>query len=167
MLKKFFSKNKNKIAEPTDIKEELDMHLTSINQNSQEIEVLANMVAEMDAKLEKIIERMDELQMIYHNEEPENYEVELTHREQEAFLVIYAEQEITAQQIARKLGFTEEMVHRYVYNLISKGVPILKEYKEDRMTFRLERKFKDLQAKKNILKIDERISQQLLADKAL
>lgn len=98
----------------------------------------------------------------------EQFNVELTHREQEVFVVLYAAQEkITAKEIAKKLGFTDEMVNRYVYNLISKGIPILKQFSKDNMYLYMELKFKELQARKNILKIDESISKQLLDDKVL
>jgi len=149
------------------IREELNVHLDTINQNTSEVQSIYDYLGELDSKIEKLSERIDEMQMFINPGYDTKFDVELTHREQEVFLVLYAEtNKITAKDIARKLGFTDEMVNRYVYNLISKGIPILKHFVDNQLFLHLDLKFKDLQARKNILKIDESISKQLLSDKA-
>jgi biotin operon repressor len=94
--------------------------------------------------------------------------IELPIREQEVFLIIYSESNaVSSKEIGRRLGFSDEMVNRYIDNMISKGVPLLIQHKDDEILVSMELKFKDLQAKKNILKIDESISKQLLSDKII
>ena len=151
------------------IKSEFNEHLDSINQNTTEIQGLYDYIGEVEQKIDKLNERLDELQMSVNPDMSfEQFSVELTHREQEVFMLLYAEQnKITAQDMARKLGFTDEMVHRYIYNLITKGIPIIKHYEKEQMYLLLDHRFKDLQARKNILKINESISQQLLSERAL
>lgn len=151
------------------IKGELDVHLDSINQNTSEIQTIYDYLQDLDLKIEKLNERIDELNMYVGPKlTEEQLSVDLTHREQEVFVILYAQEDkITAKDIARKLGFTDEMVNRYVYNLITKGIPVLKQYDGDAVFLYLDLKFKNLQAKKNILKIDESISKQLLSDKAI
>lgn len=151
------------------VKEELNVHLDTINQNSSEIQSIYECLNELDSKIEKLNERIDNIQMYVAPEAAENsFSVELTHREQEVFLVIYSENNsISAKDIGRKLGFSDEMVNRYVYNMISKGVPILRQYSEGDVLVSLDLKFKDLQARKNVLKIDESISKQLLSDRVI
>ena len=150
------------------VKEELNVHLDTINDNTSEIQSIYDYMGELDLKIEKLNERIDELQMYINPGVESKFEVELTHREQEVFLVLYASSEkVTAKDIAKRLGFTDEMVNRYVYNLISKGIPVLKQFVEKEMFLYLDLKFKDLQAKKNILKIDESISKQLIDDDIL
>jgi hypothetical protein len=106
--------------------------------------------------------------MFVNPDQEQQFAIELTNREQEVFLVIYSENNvISAKEISRKLGFTDEMVNRYVYNMISKGIPLLRQYKDNEVLVSMDLKFKDLQARKNVLKIDESISKQLLSDKAL
>jgi len=149
------------------IRDELNVHLDTINQNTSEVQSIYDYLGELDSKIEKLSERIDEMQMFINPSYDTKFDVELTHREQEVFLVLYAEtNRTTAKEIARKLGFTDEMVNRYVYNLISKGIPILKHFVDNQLFLHLDLKFKDLQARKNILKIDESISKQLLSDKA-
>lgn len=151
------------------VKEEFDVHLDSINQNTGEIQNLYDYMQEIDGKIEKLNERIDELHLYLAPEKQEaQFSVELSHREQEVFIILYAaESGVTAIDIARKLGFTDEMVQRYVYNMIMKGIPILKQFEGEKMFLHLDLKFKDLQAKKNVLKLDETILSQLLNDKAL
>ena len=152
----------------SEVKEEMNVHLETINQNTSEIQAIYEYLNELDAKIEKLNERIDEVQMFVTPVEEDKFSIELTHREQEVFLVLYAEtSSITAKDIGRKLGFTDEMVNRYIYNMISKGLPILRQFKDNEMHISLDLKFKDLQMRKNVLKIDESVSKQLLSDRAL
>jgi predicted RNase H-like nuclease (RuvC/YqgF family) len=151
------------------IKVEFNEHLETINQNTTEIQGLFDYISEVEQKIDKLNERMDEIQMSINPDMTyEQFQVELTHREQEVFMVLYAEQQkITPMEMARKLGFTDEMVHRYIYNLITKGIPIIKHFEKDEMHLTLDVKFKDLQARRNVLKINESISRQLMSEKVL
>lgn len=151
------------------IKKEFDEHLETINQNTNEIQALYDYVSEVEHKMDKISERLDELQMMINPEmDYEKFKIELTHREQEVFVLLYTKQEfVTSKEISRKLGFSDEMVNRYIYNLISKGIPINKQFLNEELYVSLDEKFKELQARRNVLKISETISKQLLTDKAI
>lgn len=149
-----------------EVKSELEDHLESINHSTQEIQSIYDYLNELDAKIEKLNERIDEVQMFVNPAQEDKQDISLTNREQEVFLVLYSEERASSKEIGKKLGFTEEMVNKYVYNLISKGVPVLREYSEKIVFFSLDLKFKDLQAKRNILKINELISKEILAEKA-
>lgn len=150
-----------------EVKVELEEHLESINHSTREIQSIYDYLNELDAKMDKINERIDELQVAVNPEVENHNNITLTNREQEVFMVLYAEETIILKDIAKKLGFTEEMVNKYIYNLISKGIPVLRNYTEDTLSFSLDLKFKDIQAKKNILNINESISKEILAEKTL
>ena len=149
------------------VKEELEDHLESINHSTQEIQSIYDYLSEIDAKIDKMNERVDELHMMMAPEIEETNNISLTNREQEVFMVLYSEENITLKDIAKRLGFTEEMVNKYIYNLISKGIPVLRDYTEDTLSFSLDLKFKDIQAKNNILQIKETISKEILTEKRL
>lgn len=151
------------------VKNEMNMHLDTINENSAEIQTIHEYLSELDSKIEKLNERIDELTMLKNpSDDAQMLEIDLTSREQEVFVIIYSENNtISVKEIGKRLGFTDEMVNRYVYNMISKGVPLLRQYKENEIFVSLDLKFKDMQTRKNILKIDESISKQLLSDKAI
>ncbi len=122
-------------------------------------------VAEVDSKIEKLNERIDELFMLVTPMgSSESFEVELTHREQEVFVILYSEDKVCLKDVAKRLGFTEETVNRYVSSLISKGVPVLRQFTGSDLFLYMDLKFKDLQAKKNIMKINESISKNLLSE---
>lgn len=149
------------------VKKELDEHLDSINRGSSEIQAVYDYLNELDAKIEKMNERIDEINMTLNPTIEAKHSISLTNREQEVFLILYSEEKIILKNIAKKLGFSEEMVNKYIYNLISKGIPVLREYTDKMVSFSLDLKFKDLQAKRNILNINESISKEILAEKTI
>jgi hypothetical protein len=150
------------------IKEEMNLHLDAINQNTNEVQSCYEYLAELDKKVEKLSERLDALQVVVCQDEMPAVEIRLSHREQEAFLVLYAvDDPLTSLDIGRRLGFSVEMVEQYLHALISKGVPVLKTFVNGKIYHSLDLKFKDLQTRKNILGISEAMSQQLLTDKAI
>lgn len=145
------------------VRSEFDMQLDSINQNTNEIQATNEYMAELESKIDRLNERLDELQLILNPDNSfENFDVTLSVREQEVFLVLYTSpNELNYKQVARLLGLTEELVNQYVFNMISKGIPIKKSYKDDVLFVLLDKRFKDLQARRNIVKINESISMQL------
>lgn len=143
------------------IKEEMTEHLDSINQNTNEIEIVYGYLSELEQKLDKLSERIDEIQ--YKNSEimEKELNIHLTPREEEIFITLYmASKSMSAFEIAKILSLTEELVNSYIYKLISKGVPIQKEMQKEISYFILDRTFKDMQARKNIIKLNENILQQ-------
>jgi len=80
--------------------------------------------------------------------------ISLTNREKELFVLLYSYEELTFLQIARKLSLTKQLVERYVSNLILKGIPIIKSYREDQTYLSLDPHFKSQQAKENLVGID-------------
>ena len=149
------------------VKIELEDHLESINHSTREIQSIYDYLNELDAKLDKMNERIDELQMVVNPEIEARNNIVLTNREQEVFMVLYSEENMFLKDIAKRLGFTEEMVNKYIYNLISKGIPILRDYSEKSVSFSIDLKFKDIQAKRNILNINETISKEILSERTL
>jgi hypothetical protein len=150
------------------IKEDLDNHLDTINQNTLEIQSNYEYLMALETKLDKLTERMDEIFTKLVPEQQIAQDIELTTREQEVFLVLYTSTvKVSALQVARRLGLTEDMVHNYLYNLIAKKIPIKKLFDDGQMLFELDVAFKDMQARKNMLHINEHVSKELLKEKML
>jgi len=150
------------------VKEELDVHLDSINENTNEINANFEHVARLEDKIDKLNERIDELSMIFSSligekpkEESIKFEnIKLTLREQEVFLALYTSQnELTYYDIARKLGLTPDLVERYVKIMLEKGIPIARKITENKVFLTVDDEFKSIQAKQNVLRISENISQ--------
>jgi hypothetical protein len=150
----------------TNIKEAFDDHRESINQNTNEIQSNYEYLCKLEAKMDKLAERIDELTLLLtqgnhtvirsveKEEEPQYIIPELSPREREVFLVLYtSEDSLTYQQIARKTALNASLIMNYLVTLISKGVPIIKKYMNNEVYVLLDNDFKQLQAKKNILNI--------------
>ncbi len=148
------------------IKDEFEDHLTAINENTNEIQANYELVCNIDQKLNKLAERMDKLELFLQKqgmevEEKEQFKpIRLSKREQEIFLVLYTQEEVkgsvTYLDIARRVSLPEDIVASYVSNMLQKGVPIVKKYISNEAHLSLNPQFKSLQAKENVLQIEQR-----------
>ena len=150
----------------SEIKDKFEDHLTTINENTNEIQGNYEYLCELDAKIDKLNERMDQMQMFLQKhglevkEKPEFKVANLTKREEEIFLVLYTldgtKDQITYQDIARRSGLTEELVMGYIDNLARKGVPVVRKHSHNRTFLKLNPYFRTLQAKENIMKLNQK-----------
>lgn len=144
------------------VKSELDDHLESINHNTDDIQEVHTIFAELDAKIDKLSERIEELECIISPKRSKKLDVKLTPREQEVFMALYVGKGLTLVSMAKQLSFTTDMINMYLFNLITKGIPIHKELVDDVLVFRLDPEFKELQARRNVLEINPRIAKQMV-----
>ncbi|MBI2558647.1 hypothetical protein HYW20_04960 [Candidatus Woesearchaeota archaeon] len=155
--------NKRLRFEFASIRQEFEEHLQAINENTNEIASNYEYTCELESKLDKLSERVEQIQM--HLTESgvsitkrDKFDVKrLNRREQEVFLVIYTLEEekgsVTYSDIAAKLNISEHLASSYVTSLIEKGVPIMKRYVHSKPYLRLDPEFKTLQTKENILQL--------------
>jgi len=140
------------------VKEELSEHLDAINQNTSEFESVHQRITTLEVMFEKLVGRVDELTMKSRPEtfSEKDFNVSLSLREQEMFVILYTStDELSATQIAKYLGLTEELVHSHIYKLISKGIPVIKRFVDDTvLKYSLDKVFKDFQARKNLITIN-------------
>lgn len=147
------------------IKKQLEEHLQAINENTNETQSNYQYIYEIENKINKLAERIDQIQLFLQTnsnfiiDRIENFEVKpLSKNEQYAFLVLYALEDekgfVTYHDIAKKTGFSESLVRDYITSITEKGVPIVKKYINNKAYLKLDKEFKRLQAKENILMID-------------
>jgi DNA-binding CsgD family transcriptional regulator len=146
------------------VKEELDDHLQAINENTNEIQEVYESTCAMQLKYEKLYEMIQEIQMFMDSQakrpavEEQPAQLDLTHKEKQVFSLLYQSQEegqsITHSEIAGRLNISEGMVMNYVSNLAKKGIPI---------KVQIDDKFKDIQAKHNVVGMNEAITQELIS----
>jgi biotin operon repressor len=148
------------------INNEMEDHLDSINENTNEIQANYEYLCELDNKINKLNEKIEEIQIILSkltgkklDLQPDYTSIEpLTKQEQKIFLVVYTEERpISYMEISSKMNLPLTMVREYITSLIEKGVPIQKTYMKGRPFVLLEQSFKSLQAKQNVVKIDQRV----------
>ncbi len=153
-------------SEAVDIRKELDDHLNALNENTNEVQANYEFLLELNSKIQKLNERLDEMQLLLDpkikKDEPV-YVSPLTKREQEVFLALFSTESSlsTYKDVARSVGLSETMVENYVTNLIMKGVPIIKVYRHNRTYLRLDEKYRASQAKNDLLKLNEAIAEKL------
>ncbi len=150
----------------SEIKDKFEDHLIAINENTNEVQANYEYLCELDSKIEKLGERIDQIQLFLQNhglqieDRPEFTVGNLTKREQEVFLVLYtldgSKDKISYEDIAKKTGLTEELAMGYIDNMIRKGVPINRKHSHSRTFLQLNPHFRTLQAKKNILNLDQK-----------
>ncbi|MCP3682295.1 MAG: hypothetical protein GY861_06355 [bacterium] len=143
------------------IKEEFEDHLASINDNTNEIQANHEYLSMLDEKINKLDEKIEQLQfMIKHNGKlpsEDTVKIELTEKEKEVFLSLYtSEKPLTYAEIAKDLRESEFLVRSYITNLIEKGVPVKKRYVKSLPYLSIDVKFKELQARSNVLNITQR-----------
>lgn len=155
-----------------ELKEELEDHLTTINENTNEVQSNYEYLNEIDQKIDKINSRLDQIQLFL--QDNSNFQVEkepvfdiqeLTNKEKEVFLILYTLEEqskgVTYSEIAKKLMLTETLVGNYILNMIGKGIPIIKCYIDGKAHLKLDQDFKRAQAKSNIVRIEQKTLQNL------
>lgn len=148
------------------VKDEFSEHLETINQNTNEIQTHYEYLCELDSKIEKISQRMDEMQMfLEHQKQDIAQEVpkpSLTETEQKVFMALYTAEDslLSYADLSLKLNLSEIMVRNYIHNLMQKNVPIIRNNDGEKILLSLDPEFKRLQATENVLKISETMARQ-------
>jgi hypothetical protein len=163
----FIEKNTKKAF--SNVKKEFEEHLEAINENTNEIQSNYELLLQMEAKIDKLENSLAEInrfivqfksQNVYFLDEKEdsNFTIlPLNDEEKQVFKVLY---ECEAEDIkpsygsmADLLGISISLVREYISSLIEKGVPIIKNYLNQKVYLSLEPKFKEVQIKKNIINL--------------
>ncbi|HIH39747.1 TPA: hypothetical protein HA219_03440 [Candidatus Woesearchaeota archaeon] len=137
------------------VKEEMEDHLTSINENTEELQEHSAHIDELESKFEKLQERFDEIHMMLSRMTKQG-DLSLSETEKNVFMVLYSIEQtpLSYTDISMRTGLTELAVKAHIFSMINKGIPILERQIDGQSFFRLDKKFKELQAKENVLKID-------------
>lgn len=167
------SRDKNINISLKKIHDELEDHLTAINENTVEIQSNFQYTSEINEKIEKLSERLEKIELFLqssynYNISNENiYDIKpLTRSEQEIFMILYTMEDenglMSIHDISKKAKLSQILITDYISSMIEKGIPILKKYFNNKAFLKLDPQFKTLQIKQNILKIDN--AQKMLAN---
>ena len=141
-------------------REELDDHRLAINENTSEIISTNDFLSELNCKLDKLSERLDELELLVKGQKKQAEFVlrPLSGKEKEVFQALYLLTEsqpyASYEQIAKRSGMTKELVIGYVVSIIQKGVPVLKKFDGSTVFMRLDPAFRQKQAQENIVGVN-------------
>jgi hypothetical protein len=143
-------------------RDELDDYRDEINQNTNEIQSCFEFLLAMQKKLDWLAERVDDISRQSSVPVKKDFVfAPLTQKEKELFFVLYRLSEssfVTYRQLSRELKWSETLASSYVTNMIGKGVPIVKKYEGTVVFVQLDRQFRELQAKTNVVGVDSRLT---------
>lgn len=135
------------------IKAALEEHLSSINDNTTEIQVLFDFLQDVERKVDGVSQRLDQLQVAQGTSVPQSIRP-LYHEEKEIFLVMYTEEApLTIEEISRKAGQSSAAVMECIAALSRKGIPVQRVFANDQFFFSLDKQFKERQARENIVNL--------------
>jgi len=144
------------------LKAEMTDHLEAINENTNEINSNQSYLAHLETMMMKLTERLDDIELKLTEVTGEKKYTEddfkniiLSKKEQEIFKMLYENTGdlLNYNKIGRALGLTQELVRKHVSSIINKGIPIIKKYFDNNVYLVLDSDFRNLQAKKNIVKV--------------
>ena len=136
------------------VREELDEHLDAINSNTRELQASFDYVAEVEAKVDKLSEKLDTIMRMLEQQPREHLNI----REQEVFLILYQlEQFMSYQEIGQRLMLPQNTIQLLVDALIAKGIPILKRHEGSQVKIQIDPSFREQQTKENLLNINEQV----------
>ena len=155
------------------IREEFDDHLEAINDNTNEIQANASYISELDAKINKLDERLEKIESFLtkeHSFKPAklpNYNIKnLTEKEKDIFLILYTldsqNKKATYRELQKRTGLPKTLIQGYITSLIEKGIPIHKQYLNNKVHLKLDTQFKALQAKQNLVKLEQKTLNHIL-----
>lgn len=136
------------------IKHALEEHLSAINENTEEIQSLFDYLNEIELKIDKVSQRLDHFQLSLGQPAEKIHIAPLTHFERKIFLVLYTEEmPLSQKEIVDRSGFSSDFVREGISSLIKKGIPLQRSYFNEQIFIRLDPRFKELQAKENLINL--------------
>ncbi len=143
------------------MREELDDHLTAINENTEELEsnysyvmAFGERLAKVEDKIHFIYKKLIEKELL-ESESTQYSKIKLTVTEQKVFIVLYEKDRgIDYATIEQECRRSRVFIRNQINSMIEKGVPIIKNTINSKQFFSLDPGFKQLQTTENVLRLD-------------
>ena len=136
------------------VRHALEEHLSAINENTTEIQAMFDYLQEMEVKIDKLTQRVDNLQLNVGQPVEKPFIGSLNQLEKKVFLILYTEETpLSYSEISEKSRIPFSVVSDCISSLIKKGVPLLRSSVNAQMFFKLSPTFKEMQAKQNVINL--------------
>jgi len=136
------------------IRTALEDHLKTINENSSEIQALFDYFKEFEIKVERLSQRLDQLQLNFDQPLEKNNVLPLDQMEKKVFLVLYTEEiPLSYVEIAQRSSLPNSLVPELVASLNNKGIPFVRSFVNGQVFLKIDTRFKDRQAKENLVNL--------------
>jgi hypothetical protein len=146
----------------TKLQDDIDDHFESINGNTREIEIQNNFICEIDNRMTKLEEKMDDIHFLLKQMvNRAKLSVELSKDEQRVFLILYTHDKfVKTSKICEKAFMDKEIVDDALAAIIDKGVPIERDILCGEACYRMDNEFRLRQAKDEVIQIDPEVTSQ-------
>lgn len=146
-----------------ELREELDDYREAINENTTEIQSNYALVLELDRKLERVMERLEALELSLKGRSDRRQErIVLSGKEKVVFRALYelgvSVPFVSYRDIAKRAGVSLSAVGSLITGLIERGVPLVKRYEGCLVFVKLEEGFRQEQAKRNLVGLEAPLS---------
>ncbi len=136
------------------IKQNLSEHLSAINENTSEIQGVFDYFHELDGKLEKLGQRLDQIQMENGVDKEKPFVAPLDQKEKKIFLALYTEEKpLNSFELSEKAKVPLSIVRDLLSVIIQKGIPIKRSFMNNHTYYQIDSEFKEWQAKEGILNL--------------
>jgi len=144
------------------IRDEMDDHLTSINQNTEEVSKFYNHIDEVEAKIDKLNTRLDTMHMMFRQVMNQAaVSVDLNLNEQRLFVMLEAcPKYLAISDLAERTGVSFENAEESIMSMTDKGLPLIKGIYESKSCVKLDPEFKQMNRRQRLIKISPAIVQQ-------
>src|SRR3989344_1350574 len=144
------------------VNEEFEDHLDAINENTQELQHHHEAISELNRKLEKLNERIEELHMMVKQVYIDKRDISLSFDEQKVFLLLYTHENgfLSFEELVAKTKFSPDYTRGLVSSMLDKGISLVREIIDGKFFFKLNPRFRAVQAKENIVRIEPAVISQ-------
>ena len=141
-------------SEFNDVQNTLDEHLSAINENTVEIQSVFDCLQEVENKLEKITQRLDQLQLAQGIPLHKSTITPLNQTEKKIFLTLYTEENpLSYREVAEKCQVPTAIIPECIASLVNKGIPLHRSFANNQLFISLDAQFKERQAKENVVNL--------------
>jgi len=136
------------------VRQTLSEHLSAINENTSELQSFFDYLQELDQKIEKLSQRIDQVQLQNQIPKIKPYIAPLNSTEKKIFLTLYTEEKpLNCLEISQKSGVPLSIIREHITTLSQKGIPFNRSFLNNKTFYQLDPQFKDWQAKENIINL--------------
>ncbi len=149
------------------VKQELDDHLTAINENTSEIQSIYDYLHVVEEKLDKLNEKINNVELFLSTfglKIIAKKDITLNLNEQQVFVLLMKEKDfVSYKKISSLLGFKEDYLCSLINSLLEKNVPVVKLAKKEEEFVKLDDKFREMQEKEGIIKINPIVETEIIS----
>lgn len=144
------------------MRDEMDDHLSAINQNTDEVSKFYNHIDEVESKIDKLNTRLDTMHMMFRQVMNQTaVSVDLNMNEQRLFVMLEAcPKYLTIDDLAERVGASSDNTEEAIVSMTDKGLPLIRGSCESKPCVKLDSEFKQLNRRQGLIKISPAIVQQ-------